>query len=168
MNIIIENLCDYPEHIETVVNWLYSEWGNNNYSFWDSWVRSSIRKDRVPMTFVLLVNNTVAGTYSLWNCDIQSRQDLSPWFGGLYVDRAFRGKEFNGQKLGVMMQRHAIAKAAELGIEKLYLFTEKSPKYYIENGWVYVGTAYDEKDNIVNLCEYCVGVAETQGNNNEE
>ena len=34
--IAIENLFDYPEYIDTVVNWLYSEWGDNNFQFWNS------------------------------------------------------------------------------------------------------------------------------------
>lgn len=154
--ITVENLYDYPEYINTVVNWLYSEWGNNNYRFWDSWVRSSIHKDNIPMTFILFVDNTIAGTYSLWNCDIQSRQDLSPWFGGLFVDLTFRGKEFNGKKLGKIMLTHAMNKVQELGIDTLYLFTEKNPKYYLESGWKYIGNTFDEKDQCVSLCQYRV------------
>lgn len=154
--IAIENLFDYPEYIDTVVNWLYSEWGDNNFQFWNSWVRSSINKKNIPITFIILVDNNIAGTYSLWNCDIQSRQDLYPWFGGLYVDKKYRGKEYYGEKLGSLMQKHAIEQAQKLGVEILYLFTEKNPKYYIENGWHHFGYAYDEKDQQVSLCKYIV------------
>lgn len=167
MTITIENLYDYPEYIDTVVNWLYSEWGDNNYSFWNSWVRSSVHKNGVPMTFILFVDDTIAGTYSLWNCDIQSRQDLSPWFGGLFVDLPFRGKDFNGKRLGAIMQKHAFKQAVDLGIESLYLFTEKSPKYYIENGWEYIGNAFDEHDQCVSLCKYKVNHEEKWKEKNE-
>ena len=150
----IENLANYSQYVSQVVDWLYEEWGDNNYKYWDSWVRNSIYNEDIPQTFIVLVNNELAGTYSLWRCDLQSRQDLFPWFGGLYVNPKFRGNIFNGEKLGVIMQRDAINRARSLGYKTIYLFTEKNPKYYNNNGWTSIGTTVDEKDNQVSLCKY--------------
>lgn len=154
MNVIIKNLKEDPMYIDTVINWLYSEWGNNNHKYWQSWIERSLFSDKIPQTYLLFVDGEIAGTYSLWRCDLQSRQDLFPWFGGLYIDPCFRGKKFNDIKLGVLLQNHAIQQLKKLGFKKAYLYTEKDPKYYISNGWQKFGVAPDEKDNIVTLCAY--------------
>ena len=57
------------------------------------------------MTFIALVNGELAGTISLWNCDMPSRQNLSPWLGGLYVNQKFRGKTYNNEYVGVIRIR---------------------------------------------------------------
>lgn len=150
----IDTLANYPQCVSQVVDWLYKEWGDNNFKYWNSWIRNSINNEGIPQTFIIFVNNELAGTYSLWRCDLQSRQDLFPWFGGLYVNPKFRGKIFNGEKLGVLMQHDAINRVRTLGYKMIYLFTEKNTKYYNDNGWTSIGTTFDEKDNQVSLCKY--------------
>lgn len=156
MEIKIENLKYYPQYIDVVVNWLFSEWGNENFNFWDSWVRTSLNCKDIPQTYIAFVNNEIVGTYSLWRCDLQSRQDLFPWFGGLYISKKHRGREYDGVKLGVIMQKHAKRVINNLGYSEMYLFTEKNPKYYISNGWKFFGIAPDEEDKKVSLCRYCI------------
>lgn len=152
MSIIsVSELRLYPEYIETVSNWLYSEWGNNNKNFWCSWIKSSMQKNNIPKTYIITVDKKVAGTYSLWRCDLQSRQDLYPWFGGLYVSNGFRGKKFNNHKLGEIMQKHAFSELKKMGYDCAYLFTEKEGKYYERNGWEYQCDIPDENDNMVKL-----------------
>jgi predicted N-acetyltransferase YhbS len=156
MQIEIENLKNHPEYVDTVVKWLFSEWGNDNFQFWYSWVKSSLSSYDIPKTYIAFLDKRLVGTYSLWRCDLQSCQDLFPWFGGLYVDSNYRGKEYNGCKLGVYMQKHAIKELRALGYKQVYLFTEKSPKYYIDNGWKLIGTVPDETDMMVSLCKYWI------------
>lgn len=145
----IAKLCDFPQHIDTVVDWLYSEWGNNNYSFWKSWVVSSLTANEIPQTYILFVNDEVVGTYSLWRCDLQSRQDLFPWFGGLYVKTSWRGK-----KLSSILFEHAKEMLVSMGYKEVYCFTEKEPRLYRMLGWKVIGQAPDEHDKYVNLCKF--------------
>ncbi len=152
MDIRIEKLCDNKQYIKTVVDWLYSEWGDENYNFWDSWIRSSMAPEGIPQTYIVFVEGVIAGTYSLWRCDLQSRQDLFPWFGGLFVDTKFRGKKYDGGKLGEIMLNHSYYELKKLGYAQVYLFTEKSVDYYVRVGWEYVCDAPDEKDRPVRLC----------------
>lgn len=152
MRIRIETLFENQTYLTTVVDWLYSEWGDNNYQFWATWIRSSTRPEGIPLTFIIFVDDLIAGTYSLWRCDLQSRQDLFPWFGGLYVDQSFRGKIYNGRKLGQILLTHSYEQLKKLGYSKAYLFTEKSIDYYIREGWEYIGDSPDEKDILVKLC----------------
>ena len=153
----IVELRDYQEYCDTVVEWLYSEWGNNNKAFWTSWVKSSLNELDIPKTYLIIVNGEVAGTYSLWRCDLQSCQDLYPWFGGLYVSNRFRGKKYNGRKLGEYMLEHAVNELKAMKYDKAYLFTEKSPEYYIRNGWNFLHMAPDENDNLVSICDISLG-----------
>ena len=146
----IKNLYECPEYINIVVNWIYSEWGSNNFKYWDSWVRSSVNKESIPMTFVVFVDDKVAGTYSLWNCDMQSRQDLSPWLGGIVVKPDYRGRG-----IGLYIQEQAKIIMYTLGIDHAYLFTELTG-FYEKTGWVFVEEIYDEKDRLVRLYKLCL------------
>lgn len=153
-NIEIVELSQHMEFYETIVNWLYQEWGSNNLLYWKHWIKSSTCSDDIPKTYILTLNGEPAGTYSLWRCDLQSCQDLFPWFGGLYVAKKFRGQTFNNSKLGEIMQRHALKELKMMGYKKVFLFTEKNVTYYIRNGWKYLYDVPDEKDNIVKICKY--------------
>lgn len=148
----IKNLKGNMEDLERVSKWLYSEWGNNNPHYWESWVKYSNKESDIPQTWGIYVNHELAGTYSLWRCDLQSRQDLTPWFGGLYVSEKFRGKEIEGKKLGERMILHAIYQLKALGFKKAYLFTERTPNYYMRYGWEQLCSTYDENDNVVTIC----------------
>ena len=158
MIISIEKLREYPEFTRTVVDWLYSEWGKDNYDYWYSWILSSTVSDVVPQTFIAIVNNAIVGTYSLWRCDLQSRQDLFPWLGGLYVLPSFRGKKYNGKTIGEHMLSDAIQRSRLANFERLYLFTNKTIDYYVRNGWEYFAEAPDESNATVTICYYRIPV----------
>lgn len=151
-NIIIEELRKQPQYIPIIVEWLYKEWGNQNKNYWESWIRHSLQTNDIPKTYILFVNNCIAGTYSLWRCDLQSRQDLFPWFGGLYVDEKYRGQFYNSEKLGEILQRHAVLELKKMGYHEAYLFTFHSSEYYNRNGWKDLCQAPDENDQLVNIC----------------
>ena len=140
------NLADKPEYIDEVVSWLHKEWGNEkNLNFWSSWVRSSLSKDNVPQTLIVLDENELVGTYSLWCCDLQSRQDLYPWLGGIVVKETRRG-----QGIGKEIQRHSLEQLHRLGFREAYLFTDMSG-YYEKSGWEYLNDIPDEKGEMVRL-----------------
>lgn len=151
-NIRIDELRKYPQYIAVVTEWLYKEWGNHNKRYWESWVQYSQQASDIPKTYILFLNDSVVGTYSLWRCDLQSRQDLFPWFGGLYVDIKYRGQFYNGKKLGEILQRHAVSELEKLHYQEVYLFTSHATDYYNRNGWDNLCQAPDENDQMVNIC----------------
>ena len=152
MRIRIQKLIDNQTCFTFVVNWLYSEWGNNNYHFWVAWIRSSTRPEGIPQTFVSYVDDVIAGTYILWRCNLQSRQDLFPWFGSLYYDRNFRGKLYVGRKLGQILLIHSNDQLKQLGYPQAYLSTDKSIDCCIRDRWKYIGIASNEKGRPGKLC----------------
>jgi len=130
---IINLTKNNQRHVEVVSNWLWSEWGTeNNYVYWKSWVESSTFIDQIPQTFVATDNDNIFGTISLWRCDLQSRQDIFPWLGGLYVREDYRRGG-----IGAALQEHSFEITYNLGYKELYMFTELNG-YFERFGWQYL------------------------------
>ncbi len=148
----IYNLADKLDYLDNVVDWLYNEWGNHegsgNRNYWESWVRSSLSQKDIPQTFIAVEKNILIATFSLWRCDLQSRQDLFPWFGGLYVNSDYRNQGY-----GKQMQLAAFDILRELGYKKVFCFAEFSD-YYENMGWVFEEMIPDEKGEMVRLYSY--------------
>ena len=150
----IVNLATKMSYFNDVVDWLYDEWGThgekNNRVYWESWVKSSLSTQDVPQTYVAIESGELVATFSLWRCDLQSRQDLFPWFGGLYIDKRHRNKGY-----GKAMQMKALEILRELGYDQVYLFADFSG-YYESTGWTFLGMVPDEKGNMVRLYSHTV------------
>ena len=145
----IYNLADKMEFLDEVVEWLYNEWGvhgeKNNKAFWKSWVNSSLSKTDIPQTYIAIEGIELLATFSLWRCDLQSRQDLFPWFGGLVVKKDYRSKG-----IGKLMQYKALSILSSLGYKEVYCFSEFA-NYYETTGWLFQGMIPDEKGIMVYL-----------------
>lgn len=131
--LVIEHLGDHIEHIDTVTNWLWREFGKaNNYDFFHSIIRHSLIKDKLPLTFIALRDNELVGTVGLWRSDLVSRQDLYPWLSALYVK-----EEFRGENIGQELQRFLIGYCRKVGYHELFLYTDIC-SYYEKTGWIYI------------------------------
>ncbi|MBX4268174.1 GNAT family N-acetyltransferase [Clostridium estertheticum] len=131
--LIIEHLADHNEYVDTVINWIWKQFGDeNNYEFWESIVKKSLRKNRLPLTFIALLDNELVGTIGLWRSDLVSRQDLYPWLSALFVNENYRGKKI-GQEL-----QHFLAEYCRVaGFNELFLYTDIC-NYYEKTGWKYL------------------------------
>ena len=147
MNLIVKNIVEDKSYFDSVLSLIYKEWGNNNYAFWQSWVKSSMLENEIPMTFIVFCDNEFVGTFSLWRCDLQSRQDLFPWLGGIVVKEEWRGKG-----MGLFMQSKAKEILKNLGYDKAYLFTEMTG-YYEKTGWHFFDNGIDERGNLIRIYE---------------
>jgi GNAT superfamily N-acetyltransferase len=147
MNLIIKNLFEVPQYVDNVFSEIYANWGDNNPKFWRSWIENSMSASDIPMTFVVLLNNEFVGTFSLWRCDLQSRQDLFPWLGGIVVKEDQRGKG-----IGLYIQKEALEILKNLGYRKAYLITEITG-FYEKTGWEFIGHIMNEKDEVERLYE---------------
>lgn len=144
--VIIEHLADHKEHIDTVIEWLWKEFGNeDNYAFWESIVKRSLDKDKLPLTFIALMNNEVVGTVGLWRGDLLSRQDLFPWLSALFVKESYRG---NG--IGQELQKFLIQYCKQLGYKELFLYTDLND-YYEKTAWQYIGEGIEFSGHSIKL-----------------
>lgn len=146
------NLANKPEHLNSVVDWLFDEWGKKqhhyNKNFWDSWVRSSLSTIDIPQTYVVVDNSILVGTFSLWRCDVQSRQDLFPWLGGVIVK-----KDRRNEGIGSFMVRESVKIAKKLGYNDMFLSTQLST-YYDKLGWEYLCNIPDENGRSIKLYKF--------------
>jgi GNAT superfamily N-acetyltransferase len=90
---------------DEAVRVFWEQWGNeNNYEFYqDCMLHSCKTTDEIPRFYVALLNEAIIGVYALLRNDLNSRQDLFPWFACLYVKLEHRGK-----KIGFYLLEHAL------------------------------------------------------------
>lgn len=130
------NLADRLDLVDLVSRWRWQEW-NRDKPF--EYVRYSAlhntQRDRIPMTFMAMLQDRPVGMVSLWMNDLACRQDLHPWMASLYVDEAHRSKG-----IGRQLQAHATSVARELGYARIYLITDHVD-YYERFGWAFLELA---------------------------
>ena len=144
----IERLTPKSSLLQTISGWMWSEWGQpNNRKYWEYWIGRSVNDRDIPQTFAALEGDEIVGTVSLWRCDLQSCQDISPWLGGLFVLPVHRGRGYAKR-----LTMHACEQAKELGYAKLYLFTELDG-FFEKFGWEYLENVPNEYDKMVKLYE---------------
>jgi N-acetylglutamate synthase-like GNAT family acetyltransferase len=132
-------LADHQAFIPKLVCWHHAEWsylrpGDTKEKRADR-LKGRLSKTQIPTTFVAYTTDEdgverVLGSSSLLVRDLDTRPDLSPWLASVYVDEKYRR-----QGIGSALVRHAAQKAAELGIETLYLFTPDREQFYARLGW---------------------------------
>ena len=121
---------------EKVVEWNYNWWGIKTgktkeeirYLF-----EHSICIERLPQTFVALIDDKAVGMYQLsMTDDLFGRPDIYPWLINVYVDEAFRGRQICREMMLTVPQN-----AKNAGIEQLYLYTSHIGLYE-KFGWEFV------------------------------
>lgn len=85
-------------------------------------------------TFVLFDGGQPVGTAGLMRTDLETRPDLTPWLGGLFVEPAFCGR---GHATALVWQVEAFALAASVPV--LWLYTSTAEPLYRRLGWQRVG-----------------------------
>ena len=97
----------------------------------------------VPTTLVALTGDTLAGSVTLVEHDMDTHRDLSPWLAGLLVHPDYRRRG-----VGSALTIAATEKAWALGILMLYLYTRSAPGLYERLGWTAVTTEHYEGRNV--------------------
>jgi predicted N-acetyltransferase YhbS len=134
VNVEIAYLADRPEAIDIVTRWLYDEFsylvpgktvGDVKVS-----LMARMNRDVLPLSIVASDGGEVAGTASLKLGDMDTRDDLSPWLAGLYVDRTRRNRG-----VGTLLVKSIQEIARQFGYGELYLYTPGASGFYHGIGW---------------------------------
>ncbi|MBN9655564.1 GNAT family N-acetyltransferase [Halobacillus sp. GSS1] len=135
----ISSLQERKDLVGLATNFFWEQWGSeNNFKLYEDCIRQSLKdEDELPLFYILLDEEEIIGTYALLRNDMNSRQDLCPWFACLYVEPDHRG-----QRIGEQLLRHASGEAGRLGYDTLHLATDLEG-YYEKYGWGQEGLAYD-------------------------
>ena len=89
-----------------------------------------MNRDQLPIAWVAHANGELLGTAALRVHDLEGREDLTPWLGGVFV-----GSQFRRQGVGAALCA-TVEEAARLrGIQTLYLFTLDKQAWYSRQGW---------------------------------
>src|SRR5689334_4972648 len=90
----ISYLIDYPEYIPQLAQWFFEEWGSilvdETLETRVTKFKTHMNRDKLPIAWVAHVNGQPLGTAALRVHDLEGREDLTPWLGGVFVGSQFR------------------------------------------------------------------------------
>ncbi|WP_219836870.1 GNAT family N-acetyltransferase [Paenibacillus sp. R14(2021)] len=143
------NIRDNSDLIEEAIQYFWRQWGTEtNYHFYkDCIIQSCSTGSDLPRFYLAMEDGKIIGSYALLRSDLNSRQDLSPWFACLFVE-----PELRGRKIGDMLQAHAINETKTKGYLRLYLCTDLT-EYYERTNWKYIGKGYSISDEETRIYE---------------
>ena len=134
-NIFFDKICDW------YYNWLGIK-NNESIEEIKCTFEHSLCKNKLPQTFVALIDGEPAGMYQLsMSDDLYSRPDLYPWLINVYVDEKFRGRNVARELMNTVKEN-----AKKLGLTELYLYT-KHIGLYEKFGWKFIEEVKTFKDD---------------------
>ena len=116
-NLFFDKICDW------YYNWLGIK-NNESIEEIKCTFEHSLCKNKLPQTFVALIDGEQAGMYQLsMSDDLNSRPDLYPWFINVYVDEKFRGRNVARELMNTVKEK----KFGWKFIEEVKTFKDDSP-----------------------------------------
>ncbi|HST30738.1 MAG TPA: GNAT family N-acetyltransferase [Chthoniobacterales bacterium] len=130
----IDYLADHPEYLPQLAQWQLEEWGpfsqDETLETRTAKLKTHMNRDKLSIAWVGHSNGQLLGSAALRVHDLEGREDLGPWLGGVIVGLEFR-RQGIGEALCAVVEKHARL----LGIETLYLFTLDKAAWYSRLGW---------------------------------
>lgn len=135
----IDYLANHKEFIPEIAALSYREWtalfdaSGISQSQLETILAQRAVTDRLPITFVAVSDGVLVGCGSIKMDEQGTKPGLSPWLAGIYVKDSHRGSG-----VGAMIVRALEAKAAQLGVEQMYLSAEAAEGLYARLGWTVI------------------------------
>jgi len=130
----ISYLVDHPEYLLQLANWLFEEWGwilaDETLETRIEKLKTHMNRDRLPIAWIAHAKGQLLGTAALRVHDLEGREDLTPWLGGVFVSPDFRR-----QGIGAELCSTVEDAARSRGTQTLYLFTHDKQAWYSRLGW---------------------------------
>jgi GNAT superfamily N-acetyltransferase len=108
----IASLAEHPDLAATIGRWHWNEWGaaaaSGSLHTWTANLRAH-QRDRIPTTCIALDGDTLLGSVSLVEHDMNRHLDWTPWLAGLYVDPPWRGRG-----VGRLLVEHAVREVGRI------------------------------------------------------
>ena len=90
----ISYLIEHPKYISQLAQWLFEQWGSilgeETPEARIKKLKTHMNRDKLPVAWVAHANGQLLGTAALRVHDLEGREDLTPWLGGVFVDSHFR------------------------------------------------------------------------------
>ena len=130
----ISYLVEYPGYIPQLGQWLFEQWdsilGEKTPESRIKKLKAHMNRDQLPIAWVAHANGQLLGTAALRVHDLEGREDLTPWLGGVFV-----GSQFRRRGIGAALCTTVEDAARTRGIQTLYLFTLDKQAWYSRQGW---------------------------------
>jgi len=130
----ISYLADHPEFIESLAPAIFEHWrhilGEETLESRVGILRAHMNRDTLPIAWIAHTKRQVFGTAALRQHDIDDREDLEPWLGGVFVIEQYRHRGI-GETLCAAAENHA----KKGRVDTLYLFTLDCQQWYRKLGW---------------------------------
>ncbi len=133
---------DHCTHAAIVAKWVRDEWRRLPiHDYLEAIARGESWNLPLPRTLIAIEESSgeIVGTASLLTNDMESRSDLNPWFGCLFVLPSRRKTGIGGQLVA-----SSVDLARTLHIQQLYLFAAHDTKLYERFGWTNIGREFYE------------------------
>jgi GNAT superfamily N-acetyltransferase len=134
----ISYLIDHPEYIPQLAQWLFEQWdvilGEKTPEARIEKLKAHMNRDELPIAWVAHASGQLLGTAALRVHDLEGREDLTPWLGGVFV-----GAQFRRRGIGAALCTTVEEAARSRGIQTLYLFTLDRQAWYLRLGWKVLG-----------------------------
>ena len=143
MNVIrdfaIAELDNQSPHMPVVAKWLNEAWGNTRgYDLSDTFVWCNQLAGATNETIIIAMSSCrPVGTVSVVECDLEGREDLTPWLSSLFVPLQERRK-----MIGQALIEAACDWTRQRRFSNLYLYALQGrlTAYYNRLGWSRMGT----------------------------
>ena len=120
---------------DKICNWNYNWWGKRDGESIEKvryYMEHSLCANKIPQTFVALIEHEPVGMYQITSYDDISRPDIYPWLANVYVDKNYRGKGIFKELMNTVCEN-----SKKLNIKELYLYTSHLDLYE-KFGWEYI------------------------------
>src|SRR6185436_12693110 len=112
-------LIEHPEYIPQLAQWLFEQWGailgEKTIEARIKKLNAHMNRDELPIAWVAHANGQLLGTAALRVHDLEGREDLTPWLGGVFV-----GSQFRRRGIGASLCTRVEDEARSRKIETLY------------------------------------------------
>ena len=132
-DIQIHDLADFPQWLPVISTWLQEEWREAYSGLSRSEIEQRLAgwlaRDRIPTALVAVVGGQVIGTLAIQD-QMLTHALPTPVVSDLYVLPQFRRRGVAAKLL-----RAAEDRARNIGLSKLYMFTQAPHTFYGGYGW---------------------------------
>ena len=134
--IMIDYLANHCELVDELARLSWAEWQpiyrgrGQTFEHALKNYRERTNTDCLPLTLVALHGAELVGTVSLKFQDLDTRPDLDPWLGALFVVPSWRRRG-----IATLLMHRAVDEARRLNLRGLFLWTSSAEGLYLKLGW---------------------------------
>ncbi|MBN2077086.1 MAG: GNAT family N-acetyltransferase [Dehalococcoidales bacterium] len=134
----ILSIRDNPSYTDEAITYFQKHWANEATMmvYYDCICNCLDAKAPLPQWYLLVDDEKIISCAGLITNDFISRMDLYPWVCALFIEEAYRGKNY-----GSLLLENAKQDTVNMGFDNLYLSTDHIG-YYEKYGFTYIGQGY--------------------------